>query len=71
MNKHSGDEYLMRQVSWILIGRYLYAAPTGLLEEDILRLQVAVDDGVSVQQLQTLEDGIGKLPHQLQTEPLK
>lgn len=50
---------------------YLDAAASLLLEQDVLRLEVAVDDSVLAQGLQALQDGVRKLPDQWQAEALE
>ena len=50
---------------------YLDAAATLLFEQDVLRLEVTVDDSVPAQGLQALQNGVGKLPDQWQTEALE
>ena len=50
---------------------YLYAAPTLLLEQYVFRLHVTVNDFVSVEQVQALEQTVSKLSHQLQRESLE
>ena len=58
-------------VSWIVLAAYLNSAPALLLQENILRLHVTVNDLVSEEKVQTLEQGMSKLSDQLQTEPLE
>lgn len=48
-----------------------YSTAPLLFQEDILRLEVAVNDSVLVQRVQTLQNGVCKLAHQWQTEALK
>lgn len=50
---------------------YLNATAPLLLEQNVLRLQVAVDDAVLVQRVETLEDGMGELPDQREAEALE
>lgn len=50
---------------------YLDAAAALLLEQDVLRLEVTVDDAVPVQGLQALQDGVCKLADQWQAEALE
>ena len=50
---------------------YLYAAATLLLEQHVFRLHVTVNDFVSVEQVQALEQTVSKLSHQLQRESLE
>lgn len=50
---------------------YLDAAATLLLEEDVLRLHVAVDDFVPVEGVETLEQRVRELAHQLEAEALE
>ena len=44
---------------------YLNSAAALLLEEDVLRLHVAVDDLVPVEQVQALQQRVRELAHQL------
>lgn len=44
--------------------------PVGRLQQDVLRLQVAVDQPVPVEQLQALEHRVGELANQLKTGKL-
>ncbi len=50
---------------------YLNSAATLLLEQNILRLHVTMDDFVSVEQVQALEQRMGEFSHQLQAESLE
>jgi len=50
---------------------YLDAAAAGLLEQNVLGLQVAVDDAAVMQQLETLEDGVRKLADEREAEALE
>ena len=42
--------------------------PSLVLQKDILRLEIAVDDSIAVEQLQTEQDGVCKLSYQRQAE---
>jgi len=42
-----------------------------LFQEDIFGFQIAVNDSIPMKYLQTLQDGVGKLPDQRQTETLE
>lgn len=50
---------------------YLDAAAPLLLEQNVLGLEVAVDDAVLVQRVQTLQDRVGELPDQREAEALE
>lgn len=50
---------------------HLDAAAALLLQQDVLGLEVAVDDAVLVQRVQTLQDGVGELPDQREAEALE
>lgn len=50
---------------------YLDPAPSLLLEQHVLRLHVAVDDLVPVEEVQALQQRVRELPHQLQREALE
>jgi len=50
---------------------YLDTTAPLLLQQDVLRLQVTVDDVVPVQGVQTLQDGVSKLPDQREAEALE
>ena len=50
---------------------YLDSAPALLLEQHVLRLHVAVDDLVPVEQVQALQQRVRELAHQLQREALE
>lgn len=49
----------------------LDAAPAWLFQQDVFWLEVAVDDPVSIQHIQTQQDGVGKLSNQCQAKPLE
>lgn len=50
---------------------YLDATATMLFKQDVLWFQVTVDDPVSVQGVQALQDGVSELPDQKQAEALE
>ncbi len=49
----------------------LYTTAALLLQQDILRLQVTVDDAVLVESVQALQNGVRELAHELQAEALE
>ena len=50
---------------------HLQPAPARLLEEDVLRFQVAVDNPVAVEHVEALEDGVAELTHEGRAETLE
>ena len=50
---------------------YLNSAAALLLEEDVLRLHVAVDDLVPVEEVEALQQRVGELADELEAEPLE
>ena len=55
----------------MFVHSYLNSAAALLLEEDVLRLHVAVDDLVAVEQVEALQQRVRELAHQLQGEALE
>ena len=50
---------------------YLNSAAALLLQEDVLRLHVAVDDLVPVEEVEALQQRVRELADELETEPLE
>ena len=58
-----------REVSWSY--SYLNSAAALLLQEDVLRLHVAVDDLVPVEEVEALQQRVGELADELEAESLE
>ena len=50
---------------------YLNSRASLLLEQNIFRFHITVDDFVSIQSVQTLQEAVRELPDELQREPLE